>query len=129
MLWSCRQGRKTIPPVRIPHSSPLLFHGDRFPPSAALSQQLSIRSLSWVITRMVLPCRASLFNFSAIRRMFHPSSPLAGLSRIRILRPEKEMAQAMASRCFCPPQNHILKIQYNIFNNLVSKSKSTTLYG
>ena len=63
MLWSCRQGRKTISPIRIPHSSPLLFHGDRFPTSAALSQQLSIRSLSWVITRMVLPFRASLFNF------------------------------------------------------------------
>ena len=34
-----------------------------------LSQQLSISSLSWVITRMVLPFRASLFSFSAIRRM------------------------------------------------------------
>ena len=54
-----------------------------------LSQQFSISSLSWVITRMVLPCRASLFSLSAIRRMFRPSRPLVGSSRISILRPEK----------------------------------------
>ena len=64
--------------------------------SPTLSQQLSISSLSWVITRMVLPFRASLFNLSAIRRMFRPSRPLVGSSRINILRPEK-MAQAMAA--------------------------------
>ena len=72
------------------------------PTSTTLSQQLSISSLSWVITRMVLPFRASLFSFSATRRIFYPSRPLVGSSRIRILRPEK-MAQAMARRCFCPP--------------------------
>ena len=55
-----------------------------------------------VITRMVLPFRASLFSLSAIRRIFCPSRPLVGSSRINILRPEK-MAQAMARRCFCPP--------------------------
>ena len=44
--------------------------------STMSSQQLSISSLSWVITRMVLPFRASLFNLSAIRRMFRPSRPL-----------------------------------------------------
>ena len=44
--------------------------------STMLSQQLSISSLSWVITRMVLPCRASLFSLSAIRRIFFPSRPL-----------------------------------------------------
>ena len=70
--------------------------------SSTLSQQLSISSLSWVITRMVLPFRASLFSLSAIRRIFCPSRPLVGSSRISILRPEK-MAQAMARRCFCPP--------------------------
>lgn len=37
-----------------------------------LSQQLSIRSLLWVITRMVLPLRASLFSLSAIRRTILP---------------------------------------------------------
>ena len=51
---------------------------------------------------MVLPFRASLFSLSAIRRIFCPSRPLVGSSRINILRPEK-MAQAMARRCFCPP--------------------------
>ena len=61
-----------------------------------------ISSLSWVITRMVLPFRASLLSLSAIRRIFCPSRPLVGSSRISILRPEK-MAQAMARRCFCPP--------------------------
>ncbi len=100
--WSCRQGRKTIPPARISHNSPRRFHGDRFSTSTTLSQQLSISSLSWVITRMVLPFRASLFSLSAIRRIFCPSRPLVGSSRISILRPEK-MAQAMARRCFCPP--------------------------
>ena len=72
------------------------------PTSTMLSQQLSISSLSWVITRMVLPFRASLLSLSAIRRIFCPSRPLVGSSRISILRPEK-MAQAMARRCFCPP--------------------------
>ena len=37
-----------------------------------LSQQLSISSLSWVITRMVLPLRTSLFSLSAIRCIFLP---------------------------------------------------------
>ena len=37
-----------------------------------LSQQLSISSLSWVITRMVLPLRTSLFSLSAIRRIILP---------------------------------------------------------
>ena len=37
-----------------------------------LSQQLSISSLSWVITGMVLPLRASLFSLSAIRRIILP---------------------------------------------------------
>ena len=43
-----------------------------------------------------------LLSLSAIRRIFCPSRPLVGSSRISILRPEK-MAQAMARRCFCPP--------------------------
>ena len=38
------------------------------PTSTTLSQQLSISSLSWVITRMVLPFRASLFSLFATRR-------------------------------------------------------------
>ena len=100
--WSCRQGQKAIPPARISHNSPRLIHGDRFSTSATLSRQLSISSLSRVITRMVLPFRASLFSLSATRRIFCPSRPLVGSSRISILRPEK-MAQAMARRCFCPP--------------------------
>ena len=62
-----------------------------------LSQQLSISSLSWVITRMLLPLRASLFNLSAIRCIFCPSRPLVDSSRISILRPEKT-AQAMGKR-------------------------------
>lgn len=62
-----------------------------------LSQQLSISSLSWVITRMVLPLRASLFSLSAIRRIFCPSRPLVDSSRISILRPEKT-AQTMGKR-------------------------------
>lgn len=99
---SCRQGQKAIPPARISHNSPRLIHGDRFSTSTTLSQQLSISSLSWVITRMVLPFRASLFSLSVMRRIFCPSRPLVGSSRINILRPEK-MAQAMARRCFCPP--------------------------
>ena len=99
---SCRQGQKAIPPARISHSASWRFHDDRFSTSATLSQQLSISFLSWVITRMVLPFRASLFSLSAIRRIFCPSRPLVGSSRINILRPEK-MAQAMARRCFCPP--------------------------
>ena len=70
--WSCRQGRKTIPPARISHNSPRRFHDDRFSTSTMLSQQLSISSLSWVITRMVLPLRASLFSLSAIRRIILP---------------------------------------------------------
>ena len=37
-----------------------------------LSQQLSISSLSWVITRMVLPLRTSLFSLYAIRRIILP---------------------------------------------------------
>ena len=37
-----------------------------------LSQQFSISSLSWVITRMVLPLRASLFSLSVIRRIILP---------------------------------------------------------
>ena len=100
--WSCRQGQKAIPPARISHNSPRLIHGDRFSTSTTLSRQLSISSLSWVSTRIVLPCRASLFSLSAMRRIFCPSRPLVGSSRINILRPEK-MAQAMARRCFCPP--------------------------
>ena len=100
--WSCRQGQKAIPPARISHNSPRLIHGDRFSTYTTLSRQLSISSLSWVITRMVLPFRASLFSLSATRRIFCPSRPLVGSSRINILRPEK-MAQAMARRCFCPP--------------------------
>ena len=99
---SCRQGQKAILSARISHSGPWLLHDDRFSTSTTLSQQLSISSLSWVITRMVLPCRASLFNLSAIRRIFCPSRPLVGSSSINIPRPEK-MAQAMARRCFCPP--------------------------
>ena len=62
-----------------------------------LSQQLSISSLSWVITRMVLPLRTSLFSLSEIRRIFCPSRPLVDSSRISILRPEKT-AQAMGKR-------------------------------
>jgi len=62
-----------------------------------LSQQLSISSLSWVITRMVLPLRASLFSLSEIRRIFCPSRPLVDSSRISILRPEKT-AQTMGKR-------------------------------
>ena len=100
--WSCRQGQKAIPPARISHNSPRLIHGDRFSTYTTLSQQLSISSLSWVITRMVLPFRASLFSLSVMRRIFCPPRPLVGSSRINILRPEK-MAQAMARRCFCPP--------------------------
>lgn len=100
--WSYRQGQKAIPPARISHNSPRLIHGDRFSTSTTLSQQLSISSLSWVITRMVLPFRASLFSLSVMRRIFCPPRPLVGSSRINILRPEK-MAQAMARRCFCPP--------------------------
>lgn len=65
-------GRKTIPPARISHNSPRRFHDDRFSTSTMLSQQLSISSLSWVITRMVLPLRASLFSLSAIRRIILP---------------------------------------------------------
>ena len=99
---SCRQGQKAIPPARISHNSPRLIHGDRFSTYTTLSQQLSISSLSWMSTRIVLPCRASLFSLSAMRRIFCPSRPLVGSSRISILRPEK-MAQAMARRCFCPP--------------------------
>ena len=68
------------------------FADDRFSTSATLSQQLSISSLSWVITRMVLPFRSSLFSLSAIRRIFCPSRPLVGSSRINILRPEKDGA-------------------------------------
>ena len=63
LRWSCRQGRKTIPPARISHNSPRRFHDDRFSTSTMLSQQLSISSLSWVITRMVLPLRTSLSAF------------------------------------------------------------------
>ena len=74
--WSCRQGQKAIPPARISHNSPRLIHGDRFSTSATLSQQLSISSLSWVSTRIVLPCRASLFSLSVMRRIFCPSRPL-----------------------------------------------------
>ena len=70
--WSCRQGRKTIPPARISHNSPRRFHDDRFSTSTMLSQQFSISSLSWVITRMVLPLRASLFSLSVIRRIILP---------------------------------------------------------
>ena len=40
--------------------------------STMSSQQLSISSLSWVITRMVLPLRTSLFSLSAIRRIILP---------------------------------------------------------
>ncbi|SCJ58821.1 Uncharacterised protein [uncultured Butyricicoccus sp.] len=86
---NCRQGQKAIPPARISHNSPRLIHGDRFSTSTTLSRQLSISFLSWVITRMVLPFRASLFSLSAIRRIFCPSRPLVGSSRINILRPEK----------------------------------------
>ena len=95
-------GAESAPPAWISHSTSWRFHGGCFSTSTMLSQQLSISSLSWVITRMVLPCRASLFSLSAIRRIFFPSRPLVGSSSINILRPEK-MAQAMASRCFCPP--------------------------
>lgn len=72
LRWSCRQGRKTIPPARISHNSPRRFHDDRFSTSTMLSQQLSISSLSWVITRMVLPLRTSLFSLSAIWRIILP---------------------------------------------------------
>ena len=68
--WSCRQGRKVIPPARISHNSPRLIHGDRFSTSTTLSQQLSISSLSWVSTRMVLPFRASSLSLSATRRKY-----------------------------------------------------------
>ena len=44
-----------------------------------LSQQLSISSLSWVITRMVLPLRTSLFSLSAIRRIILPVKTAGGL--------------------------------------------------
>ena len=40
------------------------------PTSTTLSQQLSISSLSWVITRMLLPFRASPLSLSATRRKY-----------------------------------------------------------
>ena len=79
MQWSCRQGRKAIPPARISHSGPWRFHDNRFSTPTKLSQQLSISSLSWVITRMVLPFRASLFSLSAIEAHVLPVKAAGGL--------------------------------------------------
>ena len=63
-------GAESAPPAWISHSTSWRFHGGCFSTSTTLSQQLSISSLSWVITRMLLPFRASPLSLSATRRKY-----------------------------------------------------------